>query len=121
MTTKSSSKLQARVRRKVKIRKRIRGTDERPRLCVYRSNRYTYVQLISDESSSVLGAASTKSIPAGELSMKSVDSAKLLGKKIAEIAESKSISQVVFDRNGYRYHGRVSAVAEGAREGGLKF
>ena len=111
----------ARRRRKGRARGRIIGTMEKPRLCVYRSHRFTYAQLISDDDGAVIASSSTKLIPSPEKSLKSTESAKALGLRIAELAKEKKISQVIFDRNGYVYHGRVAAVAEGAREGGLKF
>ncbi|MCB0323482.1 MAG: 50S ribosomal protein L18 [Bdellovibrionales bacterium] len=110
-----------RQRRQNRVRRKIRGTDERPRLCVYRSLRYTYAQLISDESGSVLGSVTTKGMDLGGVTASSKEGAKVLGQKLAVIAKEKNISNVVFDRNGYVYHGRVAAVAEGAREGGLAF
>ncbi len=118
---KTSPRLLSHRRRRVRVRKKIRGTNERPRLCVYRSSRYIYAQLISDETGSVLGAASTRKLELDNASPGSTAGAKVLGTKIAEIAKEKSISTVVFDRNGYLYHGRVAAVAEGAREAGLEF
>ena len=116
MSEKGQARALSRTRRQTRVRRRIRGTDERPRLSVYRSLRYTYAQLISDQGGVVLAAASTKSIEEG----RPVDAAKTLGGKIAELAKQKNIESAVFDRNGYLYHGRVAAVAEGAREGGLK-
>ena len=107
--------------RQKRVRKDVLGTNARPRLCVYKSIRYTYAQFISDETGVVLGSASTRTIAGDSVSQKTVESAKKLGVKMAEIAKEKKISAVVFDRNGYKYHGRVSAVAEGAREGGLEF
>ena len=122
MSSKQNSRLESREARRLRVRKKVQGTDVKPRLCVFRSLRYTYAQLISDESGSVLATASTRDIePAEGKSKGSVDSAKLVGVRIAELAKEKSIEQVVFDRNGYLYHGRVAAVAAGAREGGLKF
>lgn len=109
-----------RAMRQQRIRRSVKGSEMRPRLCVFRSNRYTYAQLISDESGTVLGAVSSKALD-GVKSMSSVEGAKLVGKQIAELAKAKNIETVVFDRNGYLYHGRVAAVAEGAREAGLKF
>ena len=114
-----SSRGEARLIRKKRVRKQIKGTDTTPRLCVYRSLKFTYAQLISDESGTVLLSASTQG--ASEKSAKSVSSAQELGKKLAELAKAKQISSVVFDRNGYIYHGRVKAVADGAREAGLNF
>lgn len=110
----------ARARRRVGVRKRVRGTDERPRLCVYKSIKYTYAQLISDQTGKVLAAQSTRQ-SAADSSNSSVESAKILGQKIAALAKEKGVQSVIFDRNGYRYHGRVAAVADGAREGGLQF
>lgn len=118
MSTKNT-RLAARRNRQARIRVNIRGTEERPRLCVYRSHKYTYAQLISDTEGSVIVSASSKTL--AEKSTKSVDAAKLVGQKIAELAKDKKIDKVVFDRNGYLFHGRVKAVAEGAREAGLEF
>lgn len=117
---KIKSRESARLKRKRRIRASIRGTDERPRLCVFRSHKYTYAQIISDDTGTVITAASTKDLGASG-SMRSVDVAKELGKKIAELAKEKKVEKVVFDRNGYIYHGRVAAVASGAREAGLEF
>ena len=119
MADKAKIRLETRATRKKGLRKRVKGTAEKPRLCIYRSLKYTYAQLISDTTGVVLGAASTKQIVAADASAKGIESAKALGKKIAEIAKEKKIDSVVFDRNGYLYHGRVAAVAEGAREAGL--
>ena len=124
MARKSKSRDTARLRRKARVRATIQGTQEKPRLCVFRSLRYTYAQLISDDDGKVLASASTKTLEqsGGESkSLSSKDSAKALGMKLAELAKEKNVSKVVFDRNGYVYHGRVAAVAEGAREGGLEF
>jgi large subunit ribosomal protein L18 len=123
MGKKNHTREAARHRRKERVRDRILGTSEKPRLCVYRSHRFTYAQLISDDEGRVLASASTKSLgeKPSEKSLKSVDCAKALGKKMAELAKEQKIASVVFDRNGYLYHGRVAAVADGAREGGLEF
>ena len=107
--------------RQARVRKRVRGTEEKPRLCVYRSLRYTYAQLIADDSGKVLGTVSSKTLVGEGNAAKSKEIAKNVGKKIAELAKEKNIQAVVFDRNGYVYHGRVAAVAEGAREAGLQF
>ena len=115
MSKQAAKRVQTRLKRKTSVRKKVRGTDEQPRLCIYRSLRYTYAQLISDESGNVLASASTKGLASGA----SKEGAKELGAKIAGIAKEKNIEKVVFDRNGFLYHGRVAAVAEGAREGGL--
>lgn len=103
-----------------RVRKKVGGTAERPRLSVYRSNKAIYCQLIDDEQGVTLAYASSKD--AGlDASGTKVDQAKQVGKAIAEKAAGKSIELVVFDRSGYLYHGRVKALADGAREGGLKF
>ena len=120
MKRKSKAEGRTREDRKRSMRKAIRGSDVRPRLCVFRSLHYTYAQLISDESGKVFAAASTQGVATEGASAKCKQSAKELGKVIAGKALEKGISKVVFDRNGYRYHGRVSAVAEGAREAGLE-
>lgn len=116
----SKKKFQSRKRRQASVRKRLRGTESRPRLCVYRSLTATYAQLISDEKGEVLVAASSKETLAEGKSAKSVESAKSLGARVAELAKDKGIESIVFDRNGYLYHGRIAAVCEGAREAGLK-
>jgi large subunit ribosomal protein L18 len=108
----------ARVRRHSRVRKKVTGTAERPRLAVYRSNRHIYVQLIDDRAAATLAAASDAEI-ASEADGKT-DRAKEVGKLIADRAKGAGIDRVVFDRGGRRYHGRVAAVAEGAREGGLQ-
>jgi large subunit ribosomal protein L18 len=117
---KAKEKIRARKKRQDRVRRQVKGSNERPRLCVFRSLRYTYAQVISDESGSVLTAASSKGICPEGVSPASVEGAKLLGQKIAELVKEKSVKQVVFDRNGYLYHGRIAAVAAGAREAGLK-
>ena len=106
----------SREHRHVRVRKKVRGTDARPRLSVFRSNRYIYVQVISDDGSRTLAAASTVSTGKGNLG-----SAQQLGRDIAERCKALSIAEVVFDRGGYKYHGRVRALADAAREAGLKF
>ena len=109
-----------RIRRHTKIRKDIHGTKDRPRLCVFRSNQHIYAQLINDEAAKVLISVSDKDVKAkkGE---KKADMAKEVGKMIAKKAIENKIEAVVFDRGGFIFHGRVKALAEGAREGGLKF
>jgi large subunit ribosomal protein L18 len=108
---------------KIRIRKRVFGTTERPRLCVYRSLNNMYTQLVDDSSGTVISSASTQSkeIESKIKNAKSkVAKSKLVGELIAKKAAEKNINTAVFDRSGYLYHGRVQAVAEGAREGGLK-
>jgi large subunit ribosomal protein L18 len=111
-------------KRKIRIRKKIYGTPDKPRLSVYRSLKHIYVQLIDDTQGISLGMVSTKSKDL-VADVKSADSkvaqAQVVGKAIARLAQEKNISTVVFDRNGFLYHGRVKAVADGAREGGLQF
>ena len=105
-----------RMRRRFRSKKKIYGTSERPRLCVYRSNRYIYAQLIDDEKGFTLVAESSKA-----LNRKlTVEAAKEVGISLAKKALEKGIKQAVFDRNGYKFHGRVKALADGARETGLK-
>lgn len=113
-----------REKRRIRIRKKVLGTPERPRLSVYRSLKHIYAQLIDDTTGRSLGMVSTKTKAlAGELAGISgkVDKAKIVGQHIAKFAMERSISTVVFDRNGFLYHGRIKAVADGAREGGLQF
>ncbi|HEY4499331.1 MAG TPA: 50S ribosomal protein L18 [Candidatus Paceibacterota bacterium] len=100
-----------------RIRARVSGDATRPRLCVFKSNRFLSAQLIDDEKGTTLAAASTK----GLKGKTPLENASLLGKTIAELAVKKSIQRVVFDRGGYIYAGKIKAVADGAREGGLKF
>lgn len=116
----------ARVRSKVRIRKKITGTEQRPRVSVFRSDKHIYAQIIVDNKATTLAAASTVdpevrgAIPAGK-STKSVDAARVVGRLLAERAKKAGVSGVVFDRNGLPYHGRVQGVADGAREAGLIF
>lgn len=115
-------KYKARKRRHKRVRSRVAGTAERPRLSIYRSLTNIYVQVIDDDASTTLVSANTleKDI-AKQIDGKSkVEAAKTVGQIVAERAKDAGIEQVVFDRGGYRYHGRVAAIAEGAREAGLK-
>ena len=114
----------SRLRSKTKIRKAISGTPERPRLTVYRSLSNIYAQVIDDSSGKTLVAASSLSKELAEelkTAKGKVSKSKIIGNYLAKKSLEKNISTVVFDRNGYRYHGRIQAVADGAREGGLKF
>jgi len=115
-----SVKQEKRIRRHKKIRKNINGTKDRPRLCVFRSNQHVYAQLIDDSNAKVLMQVSDKDIKAGKKEKKS-DIAKEVGKMIAKKAVENKIEKVVFDRAGVVFHGRIKALAEGAREGGLIF
>jgi len=111
-------------RRKVhlRIRNKIEGTTERPRLFVFRSHRHTYAQLIDDSKGHTLATVTTEKLDGKKLDRgANVEAAKLVGKSIAEKAKGLGIKGVVFDRGGIRYHGRIKAIAEAAREGGLKF
>jgi large subunit ribosomal protein L18 len=121
MLTRTSKNI---TRRRVhdRIRKKVMGTAERPRLNVYRSLNNIYVQVIDDLKGETIVAASTAQGKKGERTTGgNVASAKAVGKKIAELAKSKGINKVVFDRGGYIYHGRVKALADAAREAGLQF
>jgi large subunit ribosomal protein L18 len=117
------TKEQARRRRKMRIRKKIRGTSERPRLVVFRSNTSIYAQLVDDDAGATIAASSSLALrkAAGSDMKANKESAGEVGKEIARLAKEKNIDEVVFDRNGYIYHGRVKSLADGAREGGLKF
>jgi len=118
-----NSKNQTRQRVHDRIRKKVVGTPQRPRLNVYRSLNHIYVQLIDDLKGVTLAAASTADDRKKDTRVKggNVASAKMVGKKIAELAREKGFTKVVFDRGGYIYHGRVKAVADAAREAGLQF
>jgi len=113
----------ARKKRQVRVRRKVRGCQERPRLCVFRSARHIYAQIIEDSTGTTLVAVSTACKDVGDdlKACGNVEAAKLVGKKIAERALAKNITQVVFDRNGFLYHGRVKALADAARETGLSF
>ncbi|GIV57397.1 MAG: 50S ribosomal protein L18 [Rhodothermaceae bacterium] len=121
MATKTTirKKQERRLRVKRGIRSKISGTAERPRLSVFRSNRHIYAQLIDDVAGHTLAAAS--SLEAGIEGDTPVAVSKAVGLRLAERAREAGIERAVFDRNGYRYHGRVQALADGAREGGLQF
>lgn len=124
MTDKSELKKLGWKRRQKRVRKKVRGTSEHPRLCVYKSLKQIYVQVIDDVvGRTILGASSLNSEIKKMIEKKDnkVKASKKVGLYLAQLAKEKGIEQVVFDRNRYRYHGRVKALAEGAREGGLKF
>lgn len=110
-----------RLRIKLRIRKVVSGTPERPRLSVFRSSKQIYVQLIDDQAGRTLLAASSSEKGIQEKKGTKTEKAKQVGQLIAERAKEQGIESIVFDRNGYLYHGRVKALAEAAREGGLKF
>lgn len=110
-----------RYRRHLRVRKKISGTGERPRLVVFRSLKHTYAQLVDDEHGHTLAGASDLSVGSRPEGVGKVGAALSVGKSIATRAKELGITRVVFDRAGYLYHGRVKAVADGAREGGLEF
>ena len=116
-----NAKVNARRKIHYRIRKRVTGSANKPRLSVFRSNKDVYVQLIDDENGATLVAASSREKDIAAQTMPKIDSSKLVGESIARKAVELGIKQVVFDRSGYLYHGRIKAVAEGAREGGLEF
>ncbi|MDH3301009.1 MAG: 50S ribosomal protein L18 [Acidimicrobiia bacterium] len=126
MASKTAARQALRARRQRRVRKKVTGTGERPRLAVYRSNKHISAQLIDDTKGRTLAAASTyedevRSGMGSTASTGSVDAATKVGKLIGERAKAAGVEDVVFDRGGNRYHGRVAALADAAREAGLKF
>lgn len=121
MSTKSRS--EARIHRHQRVRKNISGTADRPRVCVFRSVAEIYVQVIDDHTGTTLASASSvdKELKVKMKGLKKTEQATLVGQTLAERAKQKGISTVVFDRGGFRYMGRVKALADGARKGGLEF
>ncbi|MBP6881565.1 MAG: 50S ribosomal protein L18 [Candidatus Pacebacteria bacterium] len=117
MTNKSSQKTAARTKRHNRLRHKVSGTASRPRLAVFRSNLYVYAQLIDDESGKTLTAADSRKEGTGT----PLEKAKVVGAAIAKQAAAQKITEAVFDRGGFRYQGIVAALADAAREGGLKF
>ena len=120
---KKASRNIARKKRHYRLRNHISGTPQRPRLCVFRSNTHIYAQLIDDVAGHTICSASTmeKAISANLASTSNVEAAKVVGTEIAKKAVAQGIESVVFDRGGYLYHGKVKALADAARESGLKF
>lgn len=116
----SLTKKERRHRIKLRIRKRLSGSEARPRMTVFRSNRQIYVQLVDDGTGQTLVSASSREKEIASQKVNKIDQAKLVGKRIAQKAKEKGIDNVVFDRNGYLYHGRVKNLADAARESGLK-
>lgn len=117
-----SDKDEGRARRKRRIRKKISGSGDRPRVSVFRSSKHIYAQAIDDSTSSTVATVSTLSGGVKEsLEGNKTEEAKAVGAALAKVLKEKGIEQIIFDRNGYLYHGRVKALAEGAREAGLKF
>lgn len=120
---KTNPKLEARLKRKKRVRKKISGTAERPRLSVFRSAKHIYAQIIDDQKGQTLAAASTLSqeFRAAGAELKKMEAARLVGKILAERAKAMGISKVAFDRNGFLYHGRIKELADSCREHGLEF
>jgi large subunit ribosomal protein L18 len=118
---KAEDKARSRVRRHRRVRKKVLGTRERPRLAVFRSNRHVYAQLIDDSAGHTLSAASSRSGADRGSDGRPKEIARAVGLSLAAKAREAGIDQAVFDRGGFRFHGRVKAVADGAREGGLRF
>lgn len=123
MNNTQKAKQERREKRALRVRKTLRGNHEKPRLCVFKSNRHISVQLIDDEKGITIGSAATidKDFQGTEFAKKSKESAKKVGEKIAEIAKKNNINEVIFDRGRFKYHGILAEVAEGARASGLKF
>jgi large subunit ribosomal protein L18 len=117
----STSRQLGRERRHRRVRKKVRGTPDRPRLSVFRSNRHIYAQVIDDVNARTVAAASTVETDVRSSPTGTVDAAKTVGKLVGERARAQGVAAVVFDRGGFRYHGRVAGVADGAREAGLEF
>jgi large subunit ribosomal protein L18 len=117
------SRSEARIRRHIRVRKNVQGTQQRPRLSIFRSLSEIYAQIIDDNAGQTLVSASTidQELRAKTKGMKKSEQAKLVGKTLAERAKNKGVQAVVFDRGGFKYSGRVKALADGAREGGLEF
>lgn len=119
------AKAQSKVLRRNRIRRRarakIRGTAERPRLSVFRSNKQIYAQIIDDDNGQTLASCSSRIKDLSLQPLSKIEQSSQVGKKLAELAKEKGIDAVIFDRGGYKYHGRVKALADGAREGGLRF
>lgn len=113
----TSEKLVNRLTKKIRIRKVVKGTDERPRLCIFRSGKHIYAQLVNDVTGHTLMTVSSL----GKDKKSGIEMAKVIGAEVAKKAKESKIEKVVFDRNGFIYHGRVKAVADGAREAGLNF
>ena len=118
---KTAKKALRRAQIRKRLRRKVKGTNERPRLSVFRSNKQIYAQLIDDIAGTTLASCSSRLKDVNSQPLSKTDQSREVGKKLAEIAKGKGIETVVFDRGGYRYHGRVKALAEGAREGGLNF
>lgn len=123
MALSTKDKIQARKRRKRRVRKRVVGIPNKPRLCIYKSNRYIYAQLIDDMRGVTLTSVSSVKYNRGKgvKNRKSIDVAREVGEELGRVAMRKGIKMLVFDRSGYPYHGRIKALAEGIRAQGIKF
>lgn len=121
MSTKTIKNAENHKRRHARIRAKVIGTAARPRLAVYKSNRYLHAQLIDDENGVTLIAGTTKAAKGAKKQPKKTDAAKALGTDLAKRAQAAGVKEVVFDRGGFRYTGRVATLAQAARDGGLKF
>jgi len=119
----ATKRRQARLKRQVRVRRKVSGTGERPRLCVFRSAKHIYAQIIEDTTGTTLVSASTlcKEVSEGLKGSGNIDAAKAVGVAVAKKALAKDIKEVVFDRNGFLYHGRIKGLADAAREAGLSF
>lgn len=118
MSRKTSARKIARLTKKIRIRKTVKGTPERPRLCVFRSAKHMYAQIVDDVAETTILTVSSLKVGEGKTGK---ELAAVVGKEVAKAAIAKGIKDVVFDRNGFIYHGRVQALADGAREAGLSF
>ena len=121
MSFSAKKKHEARLRRHRRVRKKVRGTAERPRLAVFRSNKHIYAQVIDDIAGVTIAAASTADASITDAAKGNVEAAKKVGALVAERAKAAGVEKVVFDRGGFLYHGRVAALADAAREAGLEF
>jgi len=121
MSSSAKEKRDARIRRHTRVRKSVRGTATRPRLAVFRSNRHIVAQVIDDRTGVTLAAAATTEASLRSSGTSNIDAAKQVGQLVAERAKAAGVEQVVFDRGGNLYHGRVAALADAAREAGLEF
>jgi large subunit ribosomal protein L18 len=123
MASRQNPRVAARLKRKMRVRKKINGSSERPRLCVFRSSKHIYAQIIDDTKGATLVAASTLApeYKQMEAAKGKIGNAQRVGALLAQRAKAQGISKVVFDRNGYIYHGRIRALADAAREAGLDF
>jgi large subunit ribosomal protein L18 len=117
----SAKTTDGRRRRHLRVRKKVRGTAARPRLAVFRSSKHVYAQVIDDVAGRTLASASTMEAAARTGATGTVAAARSVGERVAERAKEAGVATVVFDRGGFKYHGRVAAVADGARSGGLEF